>query len=269
MAVHRATRRLYLTTTARLMALDLATGKVAWQDSYGGHCCDRPAISPDGRTIYAPAFGRPRWHVIDAAGGRLITSIDVAGWPRQTAYSQDGSRAYLAAWESKVIAVADATQHKIVREAGPFSDFVCPFAVNRRATLAFTGVDRLVGFEVADLQTGLVLDRVVVDAVDAAGASQYECPSHGIALTPDERELWLADGVTNRLHVFDATTYPPQASGRVRLRSQPRWITLTGDGTYAYAATEIIDVAKRAVVGALRDEGGNPVRSDVAAVIER
>ena len=76
----------------------------------------------------------------------------------------------------------------------------------------FANVDGLVGFEVGDLQTGLILDRVVIEGYQMDVAEKFECPSHGIGLTPDERELWVADGVDNRIHVFDATTYPPVAA---------------------------------------------------------
>ena len=68
-------------------------------------------------------------------------------------------------------------------------------------------------------------------------AEKYECPSHGIGLTPDERELWVADGVDNRLHVFDSTTYPPVAATTVEVRAQPRWITFGIDGRYAYPSS--------------------------------
>src|SRR6058998_1570009 len=115
-------------------------------------------------------------------------------------YSRAGKHAYLAAWESPVLSVSDASSHEIVKTVGPFSASLCPFTVNAKDTLAFANVDGLVGFEVADLQTGLILDSVAVDGYDRDAASLYECPSHGIAFTPNERELWVADGVRNRLH---------------------------------------------------------------------
>src|SRR5262245_42155758 len=208
-AAHVGNGRFYISTTKRLAAIDLKTDKVIWQSSYEEHCCDRIALSPDGRTIYAPALGRGKWFVVDAATGALRASIDVMGWPRQTIYSRDGTRTYLGAWESTTLSVVDATRHEIVKTVGPFSAFLCPFTVNGKSTLAFANVDGLVGFEVGDLQTGLILDRVAAEGYDQDAAAQYECPSHGIALTPDERELWIADGVQNRVHIFDAREYPP------------------------------------------------------------
>ena len=76
-----------------------------------------------------------------------------------------------------------------------------------------------------------------------------ECPSHGIRLTPDDRELWVADGVDNRLHVFDATTYPPVAATTIEVRAQPRWVTFGIDGKYAYPSTgDVIDRELKKVV---------------------
>lgn len=255
--------RLVVSTVKRLASFDLVTDKIVWEKTYDGHCCDRIALSPDGTTIYAPAFGRPTWYVIDAANGNLLTTIDVMGWPRQTLFSADGAHAYLAAWESPLLSVVDVTTRRVVRETGPFTSFLCPFTINGKATLAFANVDGLVGFEVGDLLTGLILDRVVVEGYQMEVARTYECPSHGIALTPDERELWVADGVDNRLHVFDATTYPPVHTTTIAVRAQPRWITFGIDGRYAYPSTgDVVEAASRKVVATLEDERGRFVHSE-------
>jgi hypothetical protein len=236
-AAHVRTGRFFISTTRRLAAIDLKTDTIVWERSYDGRGCDRIAVSPDGQTIDAPAFSRAKWYVIRAATGELRAAIDVTGWPRETMYSRDGSRAYLAAWESPMLSVSDATSHEVVKTVGPFSASLCPFTVNAKGTLAFANIDGLVGFEVGDLQTGLVLDRVAAEGYDKDAAATYECPSHGIAFTPDERELWVADGVRNRLQVFDARVYPPVALKVIELPAQPRWIAFSIDGRYAYAST--------------------------------
>ena len=262
-AASASSRRLFVSTVKRLAAFDLVTDKIVWEKSYDGTCCDRLALSPDGATIYAPAFGAPKWYVIDAANGALLATIDTMGWPRQAIFSRDGSLVFLTAWESPVLSVADTKARKIVREVGPFTNFVCPFTINGRSSQVFANVDGLVGFEVGDLQTGLILDRVVVEGYQMEVAEKYECPSHGIGLTPDERELWVADGVDNRLHVFDATTYPPVPSTTVEVRAQPRWVTFGIDGRYAYPSTgDVVDQASKKVVATLEDERGMFVHSE-------
>jgi DNA-binding beta-propeller fold protein YncE len=254
--------RFYVSTTRRLAAVDLHTDKILWEKRYEDHCCDRFAVSPDGRTIYAPAFGTAKWYVVEAATGRLRNAIGVTGWPRHTIYARDGKHAYLAAWDSPLLSVSDATSHEIVRTVGPFSASLCPFTVNARGTLAFANVDGLVGFEVGDLQTGLILDRVAADGYDSEAAAKYECPSHGIAFAPGERELWVADGVRNRIQVFDASMYPPMPLAGVDLSAQPRWIAFSTDGRYAYPSTgDVVDVATRKLAGALEAPAGVKVNS--------
>jgi DNA-binding beta-propeller fold protein YncE len=262
-AAHAPSRRVYVSTTKRLAAIDLGTDRIVWEKNYDGHCCERMAISPDGETIYAPAFGSPRWYVVHAATGEQRASIGVTGWPRTTIYSRDGRYAFLGAWDSPVLSVADTARHAVVRTVGPFGGSVCPFTVNGKDTLAFVNVDGLVGFEVGDLQTGLILDRVAVDGYDKAAAAPYECPSHGIAFTPGERELWVADGVRNRLHVFDAGIYPPAPLAAIELSAQPRAITFSVDGRYAYTSTgEVVDTAIRKITGRLEDTEHATVSSE-------
>jgi DNA-binding beta-propeller fold protein YncE len=255
--------RIYVSTTRRLAAIDLKSDAVVWERSYEDHCCDRVAVSPDGQIIYAPAFGSAKWYVVHAATGAVRSVIGVTGWPRETIYARDGRHAYLGAWDSPILSVSDTTSDRVVKTVGPFSASLCPFTLNAAGTLAFANVDGLVGFEVGDLQTGLILDRVAVEGYDKDAAAAYECPSHGIALTPDGRELWVADGVRNRLHVFDATVYPPVALAAIELSVQPRWIAFSNDGRYAYSSTgDVVTAATRKIAGALVDAAGARVKSE-------
>ena len=262
-ATHTGTRRLFISTTRRLAAVDLSTEKVVWQKSYEDHCCDRFAVSPDGQTIYAPAFGGPKWYVINAATGELRTTVGAPGWARDAIYSRDGGRVYLSAWESDVLSIADTRRNAIVKTVGPFGGFLCPFTLNARGTLAFANVDGLVGFEVGDLQTGLILDSVEAQGYDKDAAAKYECPSHGIGFTPDERELWIADGVQNRVHVFDATVYPPAALASLELPAPPTWISFSIDGRYVYPSTgDVVAARTRKIVATLEDDRGVMARSE-------
>jgi hypothetical protein len=41
------------------------------------------------------------------------------------------------------------------------------------------------------------------------GAELFTRTTHGVALTPDESELWISDQVGKKLFIFDATKMPP------------------------------------------------------------
>jgi DNA-binding beta-propeller fold protein YncE len=256
------TARIYVSTTQTLTCLDLATDKVLWERAYEGGC-DRMAISPDGKIIYLPSFEQDHWHVVDALTGEVLATIVTKSGAHNTIYGPDGKFAYMAGLRSPRLSVAETAQHTVARTVGPFSAPIRPYTINGSQTLCLVNVNGLLGFEIGDLTTGQVLHRVEVQGFKQGPVKRHGCPSHGIALTPDEKEIWLTDGANGRLHLFDATTMPPKQLQSIELRDQPGWITFGIDGRYAYPSTgEVIDVATRKIVAGLTDERGAEVQSE-------
>jgi DNA-binding beta-propeller fold protein YncE len=261
-AASAITGRLYVTTFNRMAALDIATGNKIWDRTYEGGC-DRMALSPDGKILYVPSFEGAHWNVVNAETGDVITKIVTKPGAHNTIYSPDGSRAYMAGLRSPFLSVADTKTHTVVKTVGPFSKPIRPFTVNGRGTLVFVNVNELLGFEVGDLQTGKVLHRVQVQGYQPGPVKRHGCPSHGIALTPDEKELWVVDGANYSLHIFDATVMPPKQATTIKLRDFPGWISFSIDGRQAYSSTgEIIDTATKKIVATLTDETGRQVQSE-------
>jgi hypothetical protein len=256
------TKRLYVSTTRTLMCLDLVTDKLLWEKSYEGGC-DRMALSPDGREMYLPSLEGAHWNLIDALTGDVIKKIVLKSGAHNTIYGLDGRYAYLAGLKSPTLTIMDAKTREISGTVGPFGNVIRPFTVNGRQTLCFVNVNDLLGFEVGDLKTGKKLYRIEVPGKKTGAEKRHGCPSHGIGLTPDEKELWLTDAANNRLHIFDATVMPPKEIKSMELRDQPGWITFSIDGQYAYPSTgDVVDVKTRKIVTDLKDEEGHEVQSE-------
>jgi hypothetical protein len=257
-----ATGRIYVGTTTTMTSLDLVSGKILWEHPYDGGC-DRMAISPDGRTIYLPSFEKDHWNVVEALEGSVLARITPKSGSHNTVYGLDGSHAYLAGLKSPLLTVANTSKHEAERVIGPFSSPIRPFTINGRQTLCFANVNGLLGFEVGDLASGAMLHRVEVQGYKAGPVKRHGCPSHGVGLTPDEKELWVVDGFNKRVHVFDATAMPPKQVASLEVRDEPGWITFSIDGRYAYPSTgEVIEVSTRKTVATLADEQGRPVLSE-------
>jgi DNA-binding beta-propeller fold protein YncE len=256
------TGRLYVSTPQRLGAFDLVTERMVWSRTYEGGC-DRMAISPDGKQLYVPSFEGPHWTVVDGATGNVVGTIVTNSGAHNTIYGPSGRLAYLAGLKSPMLNVADGATRRVVKQVGPFGNAIRPFTVNGSETLVFVNVNALLGFEVGDLQTGRLLHRVEVEGFKQGPVKRHGCPSHGIGLTPDEKELWLADGANETIHVFDATVMPPRKVASIKLRDQPGWVTFGIDGQYAYPSTgEVIDTRTRQIVATLADETGRAVQSE-------
>jgi DNA-binding beta-propeller fold protein YncE len=252
---------IFISTVESLQRIDLTTEKVLWEKPYEGGA-DRMAISPDGKTMYLPSFEKSFWNVVDCQTGDVLKKIETGGRAHNTLYGPSGNRVYLGNLASPLLHVADAKSHAVTQKVGPFGSNVRPFTINAAETLAFVTVDSLLGFEVGDLTTGKKLHRIVVEGWNMGPVRRHGNPSHGIALTPDETEIWLADGYNMRLHVFSAVA-PYQQLTTIPLQDMPGWITFSMDGKYAYPSSgEVIDVKTRKILLTLQDEFHNNVASE-------
>ncbi|MBX6312132.1 MAG: hypothetical protein IRY99_04315 [Isosphaeraceae bacterium] len=257
-----ATRRIYISTIQTLTCMDLISEKILWERAYEGGC-DRMAISPDGSIIYLPSFEKDHWHIIDALSGDVKAKIVPKSGSHNTVYGLDGKHVYLAGLRSPLLTVADTSTHSASYTVGPFSAAIRPFTVNGRQTLCFVNVNGLLGFEVGDLTSGKKLHRVEVQGYQQGKVKRHGCPSHGIGLTPDEKELWVVDAANRRVHLFDATTMPPKQIDSILLRDEPGWVTFSIDGRYAYPSTgDVIETKTRRIIAGLTDERGVAVQSE-------
>ncbi len=260
---HAGTGRLFVGNTHTLFCLDLVSEKVLWEKPFAGGA-DRMSITPDGKEIYLPLAQKNLWNVVDAATGDILARIPTPGAsPHNTVVGAGGARAYLAGLLSPLLRVVDTKTHAVIQEAGPFGSAIRPFTVNGKGTLCFVNVNGLLGFEVGDLTTGKKLHRVEVQGFNPGMVKRHGCPSHGVGLTPDEKEVWVADGYNKRVHYFDATVMPPKQLGSIALRDDPGWVTFSIDGRLAYPSTgEVIDVTTHQIVATLEDEKGRHVGSE-------
>ena len=100
----------------------------------------------------------------------------------------------------------------------------------------------------------------VLDWVQVDGAKGY---SHGVGLTPDEKEVWLANPENKRLHVYDATKMPPVWKQAIDVSAVTHgWITFSLDGRFAWSDSgDVIDPQTKKIVATWKDENGSQVRA--------
>ncbi len=256
------TGRIYVSTPSSLECIDLATDQPVWQKKpeYG---CDRMSIAPDGKQIYVPTFEGNYWHVIDSETGNEIAKVETHSGAHNTVYGADGLHCYCGGLRSPILTVADTKTNTVEKTVGPFSGSIRPFTVNSSQTYCYVCVNGLLGFEIGDIASGKKLYRVEVQGFKPGGVDRHGCPSHGVGLTPDEKEVWVTDAHNRRMHVFDNTVMPPAQVASIELHDQPGWITFSMDGRYAYPSTgDVIDTKTRKILYALTDENGVEVSSE-------
>jgi outer membrane protein assembly factor BamB len=74
-----------------VVAIDLATRKIAWRFQVDGYRSDHMAISPDGRTVPASASTGNVVHAIDTATGKEAWRFPSGDSPHENNFSEDGT----------------------------------------------------------------------------------------------------------------------------------------------------------------------------------
>jgi DNA-binding beta-propeller fold protein YncE len=113
---------------------------------------------------------------------------------------------------------------------------LAPFSVNGAGTLVVDNVNGLYGFQVGSVKTGKVIATVHLTG------TKRQVRLHGIAWTPNEKQVWVADSGTGApyVHVFRMNNTQGTSWTQTHLvtlsNADPHWITFSIDGQYAYVA---------------------------------
>ena len=270
-AASGATNMIYLATRGRLAAFDLGTDQKVWEQTYDGSCCERPEVTPDGKTLVVGSDLKDFWYVINAQDGALKGKIQApkSNFAHNMGLSADGKTVFMAP-NGVTMTVGDVPSMKAIKTI-TFSDHIRPFVINHDATRVYANVNNLLGFEIADVKTGEVIKRIEAPAelwkAKWADVTQHfyghACPSHGIALTPDESELWVVDNINYGVLVYDNTGEWPVLKSSFPTTASADWITMGIGGQYAYLSSgDVVDVKSKKIVAQMKDEYGKQMHSE-------
>ena len=248
------------------LALDLATDTVTWTKSYS-HGIDSQAITPDGTQIFMPdgeLSTDSTWYVEDAATGNDVGTISAGSHgPHNTIVNNSGTRVYMGQRDYALafgsagtndFAIADSKTLQVLQHVTPTRAGVRPFVINSAETLVYFADTSLLGFQVGSLATGNVLYTVTLSGVGIPGfTTSYTvtCPSHGIALSNDDKTLYVIDQPNSYVHVFDVSNVPASAPVQIGLFPLPdkingtqqqcaydceedSWLNLSRDNKYLF-----------------------------------
>jgi hypothetical protein len=203
-----------------MLAYDLVAEKTLWTHAYA-EGIDSMAITPNCKTIYMPvgeASSASNWNVLEAANGNILGAIEGGAGPHNTIVSLNGEHVYMGPRNSGLLTVAETSTGHVIKKIGPLlNGGVRPFTINGKETLAFTTATGYLGFQVSSITTGQVLYTVPVtgEFPYKAGQPGPSSPSHGISLSPDEKEVWVMDQPNSYVHVFDVSGLPGTAPKQV------------------------------------------------------
>lgn len=235
-----------------LDVVDRKSGKVLRRVPLG----TRPnnlAITPDGRRVYV-CIRQESWvDVVDTASLEKVKSIPVGQYPHNVYPSPDGRQMIATSMGDKKLTFinvkTEQPEFSIATEGVPR-----PVAIESSPDHAirrlFVQLSSLHGFEVIDYASRKVVKKVLLP--EAPPDAKPLIPltfSHGMAITPDGRSLWVTSLLNNSVSVFSLPEL--KLLSTISVGKGPDWLTFLPDGSRCYLSNagsdsvSVIDVASR------------------------
>jgi YVTN family beta-propeller protein len=106
-----------------------------------------------------------------------------------------------------------------------------PYSVSNDEKTLYIALTNLHGFVVADIPSRKVIQRVKLPAAPPLDCPlELNTPTHGLALTPDGKQLWVTSLADGGVYVYDLATR--RTSPVIHVGKCPNWITFSPDGEY-------------------------------------
>jgi YVTN family beta-propeller protein len=215
-----------------LKALDPVSGKVLGALGVPGHP-NQCAVTPDGKFVAVPIRDGDCVQVIDTAAENmtLLKTLPVKA-PHNCFNAGNGQHMFVTSMGAKQVNMIDLKTLEYMAEI-PVGGVPRPLAVSRDEKTLYVALSGFHGFVIADIPTRQVVRKVEFPALPAGTdlGPLLNTATHGLALTPDGKELWAASLATGNVYVYDVASgnvFPKIPVGQL-----PNWIAFSPDGKYA------------------------------------
>jgi len=257
--------RIYVSDEAK-STLDVADGKtfkVIKEIPLSGHP-NNITVTPDGKHVYVAIIQDPGGlDVIDTGTLQDVKTIRTKGSIHNPYVSPDGKYVVAGSIEAKTVNVIDTQTNELAwtvqMDLGvrPMTMSANPDGSTKWIFVQMTGFN---GFAVIDFATHKEIKRIQNPELPAgkptvsAGAD----PSHGMAVTPDQKTLVVDSRLNNYLYAYSLPDL--KLIGGAELGGKgAAWVTLTPDGKRAYVAMAVTNDVSVVDVKTLKEVARIPV----------
>jgi YVTN family beta-propeller protein len=221
-----------------LKVLDTATNEIVATIQLTGRP-NQCAATPDGRYVAVPIRTNDI-NIVDVAQRKVVKVLPIEG-PHNCYNSGSNTDMYCSSMKGNEIARIDL---KTMEYSGkiPVGGIPRPYAVSQNQKMLYVALTDFHGFAAVDLANGNKIERVELPAPTAASNCEKlepRTPTHGLALTPDDKHLWVTSLSDSGVYVYDVAT--KKISAEVPTGTCPNWISVSPDGKYVTVSNSASD----------------------------
>jgi YVTN family beta-propeller protein len=189
------------------------------------------AVTPDGHYVAVPIRDKNAVDIVDTREQKVVKTLPVSK-PHNAFNSGSNRYLYVSAMGANQINVIDLTTMAFSATVA-VGGIPRPYVVTHDGATMYVAVTDLHGFMKVDVASGK-MQRVAMAAENHTPKQRPFEPSdtltHGLALSPDETELWVTSLLDDSLYVYDVKAN--KITGQVRVGDGPNWVTFSPDGKF-------------------------------------
>jgi YVTN family beta-propeller protein len=223
-------RRLFVTVESErnLKVIDTATSEILTTIPVSGKP-NECAATPDGRYVGVPIRDGDAVDIVDIPARKIVKTLPVKT-PHNCFNSGDNHSLYVSSMGSDEIDRIDLDRMEYSARI-PVGGIPRPYAVAPDQQRLYTALTNLHGFAVADIAARRVIERVELPPAPPLHCPlEVNTPTHGLALTPDGRQLWVTSLADGGVYVWDVAAR--KTSPMIHVGKCPNWIAVSPDGRY-------------------------------------
>lgn len=254
--------RAYITceSESTLWATDTKTGKLIAKAKLSGHP-NNLSVSSDGKYAFVGIAVAPgAVDVVDTKAMTLAKSIPVKGAVHNTYVTPDGKFVVAGSIPGKMVTVIDEKTLAVAWEV-PMEQGVRPIAFDKAADGStghmYVQLSNLHGFVVVDFKTHQIAQKITLPDQPLNGKAESAAPSHGIAVSPDNKTLWVNSSLASG--VFEYSLPDLKVLGYVSTGKVPDWVTFTPDGKRLYVANSGVNMVSAVDTASRKEVAQIPV----------
>lgn len=272
MAVQADGSRLFSTSEGdnSLRIFDTSTGNLLSAIKLTGRP-NQCAVTPDGKYVAIPIRDKESVDIVDVAQQKVVKTLPVKA-PHNSFNAGSNRYIFVSSMGDHAINMIDLDKMDYAASI-PVGGVPRPYVITRDGRTMYVALSDLHGFVVVDIPEKKVVRRV---EMPAGHPTPHEHPgepintlTHGLALSPDEKELWVTSLLDDAMYVYDVRSQ--KIVGHLPVGSGPNWVAFSPDGKYVSVSNaadddvSIIDVKARREVARLK-VGREPKRLVAASV---
>lgn len=223
-------RRLFATIESEknLKIIDTATDEITATIPLTG-TPNQCASTPDGHYVDVPIRDGNGVDIVDTNQKKVVKVLPIHV-PHNGYDADDNQRIFVSSMGDDEIDMIDLQKMEYIDKI-PVGGIPRPYVVTNDERTIYSALTDFHGFVIASIPERKVIQRVELPpAPPAACVLEPRTPTHGLALTPDGRELWVTSLGDSGVYVYDVAT--KKISSEIPVGKCPNWITITPDGRY-------------------------------------